>query len=489
MLAFFVSACRKEYQVSAGSHKLAVIGGGIAGSTIALNLAELGIEVHLLEAGPSLVNGPPACHLHAGGNLYRELDTQQCIDLLEQSLEMLSAFPHCANPRPTVLALPLEDASTPQALLPRLEHLRSHYQQLIEQRPELELIGKPEHYFSLYSREQLQALAERTPPAQPRCDDDWMIPLARQLDLNKLQFPLILVQEYGLSMLRLAASCELMAEHLPNLNLSLNSRVDALSRQGDKWQLTVTRGGEQQMLEVDYLVNACGFRTGSIDDQAGLSRQRMVEFKAAFLSHWPRPEGHWPEVIIHGERGTPQGMAQLTPYADSYFQLHGMTEEITLFKDGLVASDQQSAQPRLPSPLLSKIEQGWPEDVLNQRSELAIAHFARFLPDFSQAEPASKALFGAQQIPGGDPSRREATVSFADNHYARAEIVKFSSAPKAARLIAGELAELGWSVKPYQLLQSAKHLNKQQILSQARAIATARQLPPALAEIYGEFQA
>ncbi len=32
-------------------------------------------------------------------------------------------------------------------------------------------------------------------------------------------------------------------------------------------------------------------------------------------------DAQWPEVIFHGERGTPNGMAQLTPYPDGFFQL------------------------------------------------------------------------------------------------------------------------------------------------------------------------
>lgn len=53
--------------------KIAVVGAGIAGSTIALKLSEKfpSSSTFLFEAGPSLVNGPPICHLHAGGALYR----------------------------------------------------------------------------------------------------------------------------------------------------------------------------------------------------------------------------------------------------------------------------------------------------------------------------------------------------------------------------------------------------------------------------------
>ena len=51
------------------SKRISIIGGGIAASTISLRLAGLDINVTLFEECVSLVNGPPVCHLHAGGNL------------------------------------------------------------------------------------------------------------------------------------------------------------------------------------------------------------------------------------------------------------------------------------------------------------------------------------------------------------------------------------------------------------------------------------
>nr|MDT0253188.1 FAD-dependent oxidoreductase [Endozoicomonas sp.] len=61
--------------------KVGIVGGGMAGSTAALKMAGLGIETHLFEAKNSLVSGPPICHLHAGGNLYREISESQCVAL------------------------------------------------------------------------------------------------------------------------------------------------------------------------------------------------------------------------------------------------------------------------------------------------------------------------------------------------------------------------------------------------------------------------
>ena len=112
--------------------KIAIVGGGVAGSSTALQLGQLGLDVTLFEKEPSLVSGPPFCHLHAGGNLYREISDQQCITLLKQSIDFLRFYPFVVDYRPTVIALPTTDKSSPSALLPRLELLKKEYQAFID---------------------------------------------------------------------------------------------------------------------------------------------------------------------------------------------------------------------------------------------------------------------------------------------------------------------------------------------------------------------
>lgn len=119
-----------------GDAHIAVVGGGVAGATAAIHFSELGFKVTLIEKGPSLVNGPPICHLHAGGNLYREISTEQCIELLKQSIESVRLFPSSINIRPTVIAIPQSDQGTPEALLTRLQAVASSYATLVEQDPE-----------------------------------------------------------------------------------------------------------------------------------------------------------------------------------------------------------------------------------------------------------------------------------------------------------------------------------------------------------------
>ncbi|MGY5452337.1 FAD-dependent oxidoreductase [Agarivorans sp. MS3-6] len=474
---------------NSASLQVAVVGGGIAGSAAALKLAELGANVSLFEAGPSLVNGPPACHLHAGGNLYREISDEQCLKLLEQSINTLRVFPHAVNLRPTVISVPLNDPGEPEALLPRLRKVQAHYANLIQQDPQNQKLGPAKDYYRLYSREQLEALAKREPMQQPQSMDDWMIPVAKYLDLSAFKFPFVQVQEYGLSLLRIAAMVKLASEGLDNCQVFTHTKVthvELLNGDKPRWRVDYQTEQGSQSTEVDYLINACGYRSGSIDDMAKLSRHRMVEFKAAYLANWPSQNGRWPELIVHGERGTPNGMAQLTPYPDGLFQLHGMTDTITLFKGGLVKSSENSAQPELSPLLTRKLTQGWQSDEVAQRTAEAVKHMSRYLPSFNDAAVAGRPLFGAQQIPGSDPSLRAASVSFDKAHYARTEIVKFSSALSAAEQIIENIAELGLlngealgSVMSE--LPSTQQLGYSQVLELAEQLAEQRNYPLSLA--------
>ncbi|ALO33470.1 oxidoreductase [Colwellia sp. MT41] len=473
--------------------KIAIIGGGVAGSTIALRFAELGLDTTLIEKGPSLVNGPPICHLHAGGNLYREICDQQCLTLLQQSIDTVKVYPHSVNIRPTLIALPKTDHGQPEDLLPRLEKLRARYAELVAQDESNKVLGEPEHYFRFYSRAELDALLDIPLPSVAKNDSDWLVAFAQHVELDSLKFPVLLVQEYGLSAFRFAAITNLAIARLPSCHLHTNSQVIAITKQENSlgWQVS-TQHQQSQVIShqyYDYVINACGFKSGEIDDMVSAKRQRMVEFKAAYVAHWSKCQGLWPEVVFYGERGTPQGMAQLTPYPDGYFQLHGMTQDITLFDQGLVASCQQSAQPKLAPRFIEKIDKQWPEQLISNRTLGSIAHIAQFIPAFSTAVVAAKPLFGAQQIPGEDADLRTADVSFYGQHYARAEIVKASSALAAADAILKNLVECGLVAE----LELGKYLTEHyfpislqcsaaEVTEHAIALAKQRDYPIALAK-------
>ncbi|MCE7535578.1 FAD-dependent oxidoreductase [Aliivibrio fischeri] len=421
--------------------KVAIIGGGVAGSTIAMYLSKFDIEIDLFEQGTSLVNGPPICHLHAGGNLYREISDEQCIALLTESIQTAQFFPHSLNIRPTIIAVPKDDRAEASDLLPRLNLLQKHYQKLIEQSKKNEVFGRPEDYFTTFTKQELFEIAKLEPTSQPRSMTEWMIPFAKTTDLEQIKYPVVIVQEYGLSVFRMASTAQLVLSEQSNVNLHLSCRVEKLNKQDNgNWFLSFTISDTVTNCNFDYVINCAGFRTGIIDDLAQQQTKRLVEFKAAYVTHWNSDFfGKWPEVIFHGERGTPKGMAQLTPYPNGYFQLHGMTEEITLFKDGLSRSSELSSQPQLPEKFINKITNGWKESIQQERTEKAIKHLSQFIASFETASTAGKPLYGAQQIPGDDITLRAATINYDGHGYFRAEIVKASSAIECAKQIAQKI--------------------------------------------------
>ncbi|HEY5715159.1 MAG TPA: FAD-dependent oxidoreductase [Psychromonas sp.] len=470
------------------SINVAIVGGGIAGASIALYLSELGINVTLLEKGPSLVNGPPICHLHAGGNLYREISEQQCLTLLAQSIDLLRLYPFAADCRPTVLAVPKHDNGTAPQLLPRLHKLQSEYQRLIDEEPENKVLGESQDYFRLFEREQLEALLSQEPVQKPQTLEQWMIPVAKYVDLDKLKFPVIMVQEYGLNLFRLAASCTLSLQKNKHCQLLTNCTVKNIqaSEKAQSWLIDYQQDGVDKQGEFDYLINAAGFRSGLIDDMLGFKRHRLVEFKAAYVTHWSACDCLWPEVVFYGERGTPNGMAQFTPYPDGYFQLHGMTEEITLFKKGLVASNEQSAQPQLAEKFIHKIDFQWSEQEMIERTQRSIKYLSAYIPSFESAQIGSKPLFGAQQIPGGEPSLRAATVSFVGARYARCETVKASSVLTSADEIVAQMIAhnlLDKKFKASRYFPVTQGIGEQAISEQAEKLAKQRNYPLSLAHL------
>ena len=444
--------------------RVGILGGGTAGSTIAIRLAALGIETYLFEKKTSLIDGPPMCHLHAGGNLYREIPDEDCVALLKQCIDILRLYPYTIDVRPTVFAVPNRDEGFPEDLLPRLDILTDAYRQLIAEDPNNKVLGDPEDYYQLYDHDKLLELSEREQVAVPKSVDEWVIPVAKHLDLNKVKFPLIVVQEYGWNIFRLAASAQLALEQYDHAHVFTDTKVKQVvavdctdcsnaNHHVAKWRIDYQQRANAQSadtqdqtesIEVDYLVNACGFRTGIIDDMVGIKVKRMVEFKSSYITHWADAGGQIPEIIIYGARGTPEGMAQLTPYPDGYFQIHGMSKFITLFDDGLVASSTDSAQPKLPTKYVHYIDDGWDKAPLQARSQQSIDYVADFLPTFNSARTVGNALYGGQQIPGEDDTLRVADVSLYPNlHYARAENVKASSTLLAADEIVEQLMDIG----------------------------------------------
>lgn len=470
--------------------RVAIVGGGVAGASVALYLSKTGVEVSLFEKEVTLVSGPPMCHLHAGGNLYREIDDAQCKRLLKESIELLHFYPYAVDFRPTVIATPLSDAGDPLDLLPRLEMLQQEYETLIRQDGNNKVLGEPQEYFHLFYRDELEHLATLQEEKTPKTLQEWMIPVAKNVDLEKLKFPLVMVQEYGLNIFRISASATLLLERQQNVTTHLQTIVKEITQEGERFALSYEKKGQMQTESFDFLINAGGFRSGEIDDMLGIHTHRLVEFKAAYVTKYYKYDALWPEVIFHGKRGTPQGMAQFTPYPDGYFQLHGMTKDITLFDGGLVKSSPLSAQPKLDAKFIQKIDKGWQFSAVQQRTQTAIEYLAQYIPAFKDAKVASKPLYGAQQIPGEDADLRASEVAFVGERYARCETVKASSVITMAKAIAQQLQSLGYieNFNTNKAFEVAQQLSKQDVDYKAQEMAQLREYPSSLAFVNNDVK-
>lgn len=471
--------------------KIAIIGAGVAGSTAAIYLGKLGLNVTLFDRSESIVSGPPFCHLHAGGNLYREISDEACVTLLKESIELLRMYPQAVDYRPTVLAIPKVDSGESKDLFKRLDILKHEYKKLIDKDINNRVLCESEDYYKVYSKDDLKILKDKEIVKKPKSFDEWMIPVAKYVNLDKIKDDLIMVQEYGLNIFRLASSATMTLEELKNVELKLNTNVINIieDKSLENFIIEFKNSGLIQEKKFDYIINAAGFRTGKIDDMLDIKTNRLVEFKSAYISRWEECDYFWPEVIFYGTRGTPQGMAQFTPYPNGYFQIHGMTEDITLFKNGLVKNCENSSQPKLEEKFVTKINKGWSKSDIENRTQRAIEYIQQFIPTFKNVKVASKPLFGAQQIPGNEVSLRTADVCFESDRYARCEIVKASSVLTMSDMIVKSLIDLNILhkkvYKSRELIFDKKQDNGKLNLL-AKEIAKQRNYPEDLAMVINE---
>ncbi|AUC82105.1 FAD-dependent oxidoreductase [Lacinutrix sp. Bg11-31] len=468
------------------NHDIGIIGGGVSGVVIALKLSEYGIDTILFEKEESVVNGPPFCHLHAGGNLYPDISDEQCRILLKQSIEMARLFPQSIDERPTFISIPKTEKYAVSQIENRLDMLVDYYKTLIAEDPENEILGAPEHYYKLYNKADLQILAEQPTTAVPNTADEWMCNAIKLIDYNLLKTPVILVQEYGWNFFRLGAQAQLALNSSKECNLKTNTFVTDIKDVRPKkldhnWEIHT----KDNIYKVKYLVNSSGFKTGEIDNSLHLKSERLIEFKAAYVSKWQPISGLIPELIFHGERGTPHGMAQLTPYRDDYYQIHGMTNDITLFNDGIVQSKTNDAQPEFRSEIEQKLSRAWTQKDIETRTNNAIAFVGKFVPSFKSATVGGPPLYGAQQIFGDDPNLRVGEVRFPSKFYARSEIIKASSALTVANQIIEKIVEEGIVEKPLKELPTAllKSISKTDIDALAGKFAVDRGYPEALSKL------
>lgn len=459
-----------------------IIGGGVSGAVTALQLSDLGIDNILFEKKENLVSGPPFCHLHAGGNLYPEIPLEECKTLLKQSIEMARMFPHSIDKRPTFIAIPTTEKYSVDFIVNRLKKLKEYYRELIVEDAENQILGPADEYFKVYNKEEVAELSKTSTKLEPVTSDEWMRNAVEIVDTSKLKTPIILVQEYGWNFFRLAAQSQLALNESENCTLRTGTTITSIEDVRDKnlnynWLVHT----DKETFELDYIVNSAGYKNTELEDDLDVHEDKHVEFKASYISQWKSPHGLIPEIIIHGERGTPHGMVQLTPYCENYYQIHGMTKDVTLFDGGLLKLDDKNSKANFNAVIQKRLEIGWDESDVDARTKRAINSVTQYIPAFKNATVGGPPLFGAQQIPGKNPDLRVGEVSFPYDNYARTEIVKASSALTVANQIITNMGEdQNTSSTTNQLLENVQ-ISK--LESKALELTKARGFPGGMSKL------
>jgi hypothetical protein len=308
---------------------VAIVGGGIAGTTAAILLAKHGVKVDLYEKNPRIFmeSSKIPAHLYAG-TMYFNLGSDTVKHCMEDAFQFANRLPFAVNPRPTVAAIAVEDEREPKDMIAACEANRSLYVELLSKEKFKPVFGAPEEFCQSFTRKDLERLREVTeisPEVNP-----WMVSFAKNTQLDSLKYPVLLMQEFGLDM-RFAAGYfeELIEEEIErgNLRFYTNSQVlSAKFEEGRVW-IQIDDGNKvQSPITRDYslLVDASGRNLGRLESNLGIAESRYIDVKVAGLlvsnqvrdPQWPMPSTY----ILGGLGNDPKSnekyqsfMSQLSP--------------------------------------------------------------------------------------------------------------------------------------------------------------------------------
>ena len=174
-----------------------IIGGGISGCVAALELSKNpNYIIHLYEKTDTLLNGPPYCHLHAGGFLYPEMLINDCQELLHDSILFANAFPDCLLKRPTIIAYNVNSKFSTDKLLYKAKLLQYIYYSKKQY-----IFGPPHSYYAFYNKNDI-LFAKQFGKFENTINayhDQYVLKFVELLeDINSIKYPLISVCEFGI---------------------------------------------------------------------------------------------------------------------------------------------------------------------------------------------------------------------------------------------------------------------------------------------------
>jgi hypothetical protein len=291
------------------NRQIAIIGGGISGVTSAIKLSKnKNNEIYLYEKRDCLLQGPPYCHLHAGGILYPEISIEDAQELLSNSIDFANYFSDCLEYRPTIVAYRSNCKYSPSDLLfkCKVNKINYHFSKS-------KVFGKVDNFYAVYTKEdmihyKIYGILPLSDDIGRKYHDSYVVHFCKLLDdINSIKYPFVSVCEPGINQAKVEA--RLLNDIKKCNNVTICTNTSFTMDDADKYNV---------------IINASGY---NIFDT---SCKEQYEFKSSWIISSCLIVENLPEIAVIGERETNNGMIQLTPIKKGIFQVHCMTKDSTI---------------------------------------------------------------------------------------------------------------------------------------------------------------
>ena len=384
--------------------RIAVIDGGISGCLSAIELSKLpNVQVDLFERKHKLLQGSPYCHLHAGGFLYPDISIRDCTTLLNDSLDFAEYFVDFLDRRPCVVAYNANSQYQPHNLVFRARMMQMIYRCWASDNGNKYLLGHPDQYVAVYTKQDVDhfrqhgCLPETTDKAKLYHQPYVEAALSQLSDFESIKYPIVSVNEPGIRQSELELHLINTVCSTVNIQVCTNTIISQgdVTKVGTGWNITKN----QTEAHYDFLVDACG---GLRSEYFEVDTPELLELKSSWVIYNNSPEvshPYFPEIAIVGQRGTQDGLIQVTPIGKDVFQIHYMNTDSTIIKgsEGYIENVIQYDE----LPYYDAME----------RIKVAIDKTASYLSMFSKSEPLGS-LWGLQRTVGKEASKRTSQILF-----------------------------------------------------------------------------
>ena len=275
---------------------ISIVGGGIAGCSIALELSKDKTNNITIYEQNELLNNEHYCHAHYG-LLYPDISKEELVQLTKETMMFIEAYPEAILYRPTIIAYNVKSKYSVKELQERC---------LI-----VEKTTKVSPFFKKYTYDDFFNL-----PTESYLDyfDSYVYNTLKFIKnsefVSSIKFPFVCVKEYGIDYTILRNS--IMNKILKTNNIKIINE-------------------QKEMNAIPY-TNPIPCTNPIVIIATGSYGKVNVETKGSFTVHLNNSVEYLAEFVIIGERGTENGMFQVTPIRYNKLVIHKMSEEGSLGK-------------------------------------------------------------------------------------------------------------------------------------------------------------